>query len=70
MCFKFQNTEQLCLPSYITPLTICVVGGAAVSVGAAFESRVRGAPAALPVEPGAGQHAHAGLIRDTSKQVN
>lgn len=43
-------------------------GGAAVSAGAAFKSRVRGAAAASPVGPGTCQHGHAGHIRTTSQQ--
>lgn len=65
----FQREQQSLIPTYTHPAYVCITGGAAVSLGAAFESRVRRAPAALPVEPGAGQHSHVGHIRTTSQQV-
>lgn len=52
-----------------TLLPVCVVGGAAVPSGPAVESRVRGAAAALPAEPGTGQRAHAGHVRAPPQQV-
>ena len=44
-------------------------GGAAVPSGPAVQSRVRGAAAALPREPGGVQLSHAGHIRTPSEHV-
>lgn len=49
---------------------ISAPGGAAILLGTAFQSAVRGAAAGLPVEPGAGRRRHAGRLRTASRQVS